>query len=79
MIVGKQKPIDEIWDMVKDFKRSLYAAATPAWRSACRGEEAETIATLIRMQAAQEGKGMVVNFLLPRHRERNISNRTWTS
>ena len=65
MIVGTQKPIDEIWNMVKDFKRVLvYGCNTCVAICHAGGEkEAETIATLIRMRAAQEGKDMEVNFL----------------
>ncbi|MCL4492994.1 MAG: methylenetetrahydrofolate reductase C-terminal domain-containing protein [Nitrospirae bacterium] len=63
MIVGSQKSIDEIWDMVKDFKKVLVFGCNTcvAICHAGGGKEAETIATLLRMRAAQEGKNMEVN------------------
>ncbi len=64
MIVGSQKPIDEIWNMVKDFKRVLVFGCNTCVAICHAGgeKEAETIATLLRMRASQEGKAMEVNF-----------------
>jgi ferredoxin len=63
MIVGTQKPIEEIWEMVKDFKKVLvYGCNTcVAICHAGGGKEAEIIASMIRMKAIEEGKEMVVN------------------
>jgi ferredoxin len=72
MIVGSQKPIDEIWNMVKDFNRVLVFACNTCVAICHAGgeKEAETIATLLRMRASQEGKGMEVNFMsIMRHCE----------
>ena len=57
MIVGSQKPIDEIWDMIKDFKKVLvFGCNTCVAISHAGGEkEAETIASLLRMRATEEG------------------------
>ena len=62
MIVGTQKPIEEIWEMVRDFKRVLvYGCNTcVAICHAGGGKEAEIIASLIRMKALEEGKEMEV-------------------
>jgi hypothetical protein len=64
MIVGSQKPIDEIWNMVKDFKKVLVFGCNTCVAICHAGgeKEAETIAMLLRMRAGQEGKAMVVNF-----------------
>jgi hypothetical protein len=53
MIVGTQKPIQEIWEMVRDFKRVLvYGCNTcVAICHAGGGKEAEIIASLIRKKA----------------------------
>jgi len=65
MIVGSQKPIEEIWGMVKDFKKVLVFGCNTCVAICHAGgeKEAETIAALIRMRAAQEGKTMEVNHL----------------
>ncbi len=62
MIVGKQKPFEEIWDMVKDFKKVLvYGCNTcVAICHAGGGKEAEIIASMIRIKAAEEGVPMEV-------------------
>src|ERR1700690_4333479 len=63
MIVGSQKPIDEIWNMVKDFKKVLVFGCNTCVAICHAGgeKEAETIATLLRMRASQEGSAMEVN------------------
>ncbi|MDH4231449.1 MAG: methylenetetrahydrofolate reductase C-terminal domain-containing protein [Nitrospirota bacterium] len=65
MIVGTQKPIDEIWSMVRDSKRVLVFGCNTCVAICHAGgeKEAETIATLLRMRASQEGKDMEVNYL----------------
>lgn len=62
MIVGKQKPIDEIWQMVKDFKKILVFGCNTcvAVCHAGGGKEAETLSSLLKIKAAQEGVGMEV-------------------
>ncbi len=63
MIVGQQKPFDEIWYMVKNFKKVLvYGCNTCVAISHAGGEkEAEILASMIRMKAAQEGVDMKVS------------------
>lgn len=62
MIVGQQKPFDEIWGMVKDFKKVLvYGCNTCVAICHAGGEkEAEILASMIRMKAAQDGVDMKV-------------------
>src|SRR5208283_1520658 len=65
MIVGSQKSIDEIWNMVKDFKKVLVFGCNTCVAICHAGgeKEAETIASLIRMKASQEGTSMEVSHL----------------
>lgn len=65
MIVGAQKPLEEIWDMVKDFRRVLVFGCNTCVAICHAGgdKEAETIASLIRMRAGQEGKEMDVRHM----------------
>jgi len=65
MIVGSQKPIEEIWDMVKDFKKVLVFGCNTCVAICHAGgeKEAETIATLLRMKAQKEGKSMQVDHM----------------
>ncbi len=65
MIMGSQKPIDEIWGMVKDFNKVLVFGCNTCVAICHAGgeKEAETIASLIRMRARQEGNNMVVNHM----------------
>ncbi len=65
MIVGSQKPIDEIWSMVKDYKKVLVFGCNTCVAICHAGgeKEAETIASLIRMKAGQEGKQMTVDHM----------------
>lgn len=62
MIVGQQKPFDEIWGMVKDFKKVLvYGCNTCVAICHAGGEkEAEILASMIRMKAVQDGVDMKV-------------------
>jgi len=63
MIVGKQKPIEEIWHMVRDFKRVLVFGCNTcvAVCHAGGGKEAETIASLLKIRASQEGLDMEID------------------
>jgi len=63
MIVGQQKPFDEIWDMVKSFKKILVFGCNTcvAICHAGGGKEAEILTSLLRMKAAQEGVDMQVD------------------
>lgn len=65
MIVGSQKPIDEIWEMVKDFRKVLVFGCNTCVAICHAGgdKEAETIATLLRMRATQEGVDMQVDHI----------------
>ncbi len=65
MIIGSQKPIEEIWEMVKDFRKVLVFGCNTCVAVCHAGgeKEAETIASLIRIRAQQEGKEMEVNHL----------------
>jgi ferredoxin len=62
MIVGQQKPIEEIWSMVKSFKKVLvYGCNTCVAVCHAGGDkEAQIMASLIRMKASQEGVEMTV-------------------
>lgn len=57
MIVGEQKPFDEIWEMVKNHKQlTVFGCNTCV--SVCHqggNKEAEILASLLRMRATQEG------------------------
>jgi ferredoxin len=72
MIVGAQKPIDEIWSIVKDSKKLLVFACNTCVAICHAGgeKEAQTIASLIRMRAKEEGVQMDVDSLaVQRHCE----------
>lgn len=62
MIVGEQKPFDEIWEMVKDHKQiTVFGCNTCV--SVCHqggNKEAEILASLLRMRATQEGVELVI-------------------
>jgi ferredoxin len=62
MIVGTQKPFEEIWEMVRAFKRVLVFGCNTCVAICHAGgaKEAEIIASLIRMKAIEEGKEMEV-------------------
>jgi len=63
MITGEQKPFEEIWSMVKDFKKVLVFGCNTcvAICHAGGGKEAEILASLLRMRAAQEGVAIEIN------------------
>jgi ferredoxin len=72
MIVGEQKPFDEIWEMVREFKNILVFGCNTcvAICHAGGGKEAEILASLIRMKASEEGVEMNIDDLaVQRHCE----------
>ncbi len=72
MIVGQQKPFDEIWGMVRGFKKVLVFGCNTcvAISHAGGGKEAEILASMLRMKATQEGVDMQVdNAAIERHCE----------
>ncbi len=56
MIVGEQKPFDEIWEMVKDHKQLNVFGCNTCVAVCHQGgnKEAEILASLLRMRATQE-------------------------
>ena len=64
MIVGKQKPFEEIWEMVKGFKdKKVLVFGCNTCVAICHaggGKEAEILATMLRIKAAEEGVPMEV-------------------
>ena len=62
MIVGKQKPLDEIWDMIHAHGQVLVLGCNTCVAVCHEGgnKEAETLASLLRMKAGQEGSDMVI-------------------
>ncbi|EKD37265.1 MAG: hypothetical protein ACD_75C01192G0001, partial [uncultured bacterium] len=57
MIVGEQKPFEEIWGMVKDHKQLTVFGCNTCVAVCQQGgnKEAEILASLLRMRAIQEG------------------------
>ncbi len=57
MIVGEQKPFDEIWEMVKDHKQLNVFGCNTCVAVCHQGgnKEAEILASLLRMRATQDG------------------------
>lgn len=63
MIVATQKPIEEIWDMVKDFKKVMIFGCNTCV-AICHsggGKEAEIITSLLRIKATEDGKEMAID------------------
>ena len=62
MIVGKQKPVDEIWEMIKGYKNVLVFGCNTCVAVCHEGgnKEAEMLASLLRMKAKQEGLEMEI-------------------
>jgi ferredoxin len=72
MIVGSQKPLDEIWSIVKDAKRVLVFGCNTCVAVCHAGgdKEAQTLASMLRMRAGEEGSGMEVESMsVQRHCE----------
>ncbi len=63
MIVGKQKPLDEIWEMIKGYKKVLVFGCNTCVAVCHEGgnKEAEILASLLRMKATQEGVEIQIN------------------
>jgi ferredoxin len=57
MIIGKQKPLEEIWDMVKGYRKILVFGCNTCVAVCHEGgnKEAEMLGSLLRMKAKQEG------------------------
>jgi len=60
MIVGKQKSLEEIWEMVKDYKKVLVFGCNTCVAICHEGgnKEAEILGSLLRMKAKQEQRDM---------------------
>ncbi|MBF0330090.1 MAG: methylenetetrahydrofolate reductase C-terminal domain-containing protein [Nitrospirae bacterium] len=72
MIVGEQKKIEEIWEMIQGFKKILVFGCNTciAVCHAGGGKEAEILASLLRMKAKQEGLDLEIKDLaVQRHCE----------
>lgn len=56
MIIGEQKPLDEIWEMVKDHKQLTVFGCNTCVAVCHQGgnKEAEMLASVLRMRATQE-------------------------
>ncbi len=57
MIVGTQKPMEEIWEMIKGYKKVLVFGCNTCVAVCHQGgnKEAEIMASMLNMHAAQEG------------------------
>jgi ferredoxin len=62
MIVGEQKPLEEIWEMIKGHKNVLVFGCNTCVAVCQQGgnKEAEILASLLRMKATQEGADMEI-------------------
>lgn len=62
MIVGEQKPLEEIWEMIKDRKRLLVLGCNTCVAVCHTGgnKEAGIVASLLRMMAKKEGVSMEI-------------------
>ncbi|MBN1830506.1 MAG: methylenetetrahydrofolate reductase C-terminal domain-containing protein [Deltaproteobacteria bacterium] len=62
MIVGKQKPFEVIWDMIKEYKKVLIFGCNTCVAICHEGgnKEAEILASMLRMKAKQEGLEMEI-------------------
>lgn len=62
MIVGKQKPLDEIWNMVSKYKKVLVFGCNTCVAICHEGgnKEAQLLASMLRMKAEQEGVEMEI-------------------
>jgi len=57
MIVGTQKPMEEIWEMIKSYKKVLVFGCNTCVAVCHQGgnKEAEIMASMLNMHAVQEG------------------------
>lgn len=62
MIVGEQKPLDEMWEMIRGHKKVLVFGCNTCVAVCHQGgnKEAEILASLLRMRATQEGVDMEI-------------------
>lgn len=62
MIVGEQKPLEEMWEMIKDHKKVLVFGCNTCVAVCHQGgnKEAEVLASLLRMKATQEGAAIEI-------------------
>lgn len=62
MIVGKQKPLEEIWDLIKGFKQVLVFGCNTCVAVCHEGgnKEAEILTSLLRIKAKQEGNALEI-------------------
>ncbi|MBW2521810.1 MAG: methylenetetrahydrofolate reductase C-terminal domain-containing protein [Deltaproteobacteria bacterium] len=62
MIVGEQKPLEEIWSMVREHRNVLLLGCNSCVAVCHQGgtKQAGVLASLLRMQAAQEGVDMTL-------------------
>jgi len=56
MIVGKQKPLEQIWEMIRDYKKVLIFGCNTCVAICHEGgnKEAEILSSMLRMKAKQE-------------------------
>lgn len=62
MIVGEQKPLDEMWEMIRGHQKVLVFGCNTCVAVCHQGgnKEAEILASLLRMRATQEGVDMEI-------------------
>ena len=62
MIVGKQKPLDEIWDKIKGYEKVLVFGCNTCVAVCHEGgnKEAEILGSLLRMRATQENSSIEI-------------------
>jgi ferredoxin len=62
MIVGKQKPLEQIWEMIKGYKKVLVFGCNTCVAVCHEGgnKEAEILESLLRIKAKQEGLDMEI-------------------
>jgi len=65
MIVGQQKPIEEIWEMVRPFKKVLVMGCNTCVAVCHAGgdKEAQIMASLLRIRATEENVEMTIDSL----------------
>jgi len=62
MIVGQQKPLEEIWGMIKNHKKVLVFGCNTCVAVCHQGgnKEAEILASMLKMKALQEGVDIII-------------------